>query len=786
MTVRHRPHRLAPAALAATAVLLGLVAAPAHADPPPPPAAAGVTALAPTPPMGFNNWNSTHCRPEFNETMIKGVADTLVAKGLRDAGYRYVNLDDCWALPQRNAAGDLVPDPVRFPSGIKALADYVHAKGLKFGIYSSAGTRTCDVQGFPGGLGNERRDAALWASWGVDYLKYDNCHNNGVDARQRYRAMAEALRATGREILLSVCEWGENAPWEWAGEYGSAWRTTGDIADTWDSMLGIARRNQELAPYARPGAWNDPDMLEVGNGGMTDTEYRTHFSLWSQMAAPLLIGSDLRTATPATLEILTNREVIAVNQDPLGRQGTVVSRSGGLVVMTKPLADGGRSVTLTNETAAARTVTTTAEAIGLGGSASYTLRDLWTRQNRTTADTIAATVPAHGTVMYRVTPGEPVPPPHGLSRVGDLRRLSADSNWGPVERDRSNGEQAPGDGRPLTVGGTAYARGLGVHAPSTIGYHLGGACRNPHRGRGCGRRDDGGRLGGLPRTAGRRGGRRQRAAHRERPAAAAHRRPHRRPRAAARGDRRRRRLPLGPRRLGRAHPRLRPGPGGRYPGAQHSALVVGGGRLGSGGTRPQQRRTGGGRRPPPHRRRHRDRRRPRHARAQRHHVLPRWRLHPAHHRRRCGRRDGAGRLGGLPGPPRRGRGRRQRTPHRRRPRQDTDGGPQRRARTPPRRHGRRGRHDVRPRRLARSPARLPLTPVRTGPGTVPGTRGLRPRGPGPAPVGLRHRPPRTDCHAPDFPPSGSPAPGEDGTVPHEGAVPGAYPPGTVRSHRPCR
>ncbi|WP_197355998.1 NPCBM/NEW2 domain-containing protein, partial [Streptomyces clavuligerus] len=443
-----------------------------------PPAAAGVTALAPTPPMGFNNWNSTHCRPEFNETMIKGVADTLVAKGLRDAGYRYVNLDDCWALPQRNAAGDLVPDPVRFPSGIKALADYVHAKGLKFGIYSSAGTRTCDVQGFPGGLGNERRDAALWASWGVDYLKYDNCHNNGVDARQRYRAMAEALRATGREILLSVCEWGENAPWEWAGEYGSAWRTTGDIADTWDSMLGIARRNQELAPYARPGAWNDPDMLEVGNGGMTDTEYRTHFSLWSQMAAPLLIGSDLRTATPATLEILTNREVIAVNQDPLGRQGTVVSRSGGLVVMTKPLADGGRSVTLTNETAAARTVTTTAEAIGLGGSASYTLRDLWTRQNRTTADTIAATVPAHGTVMYRVTPGEPVPPPHGLSRVGDLRRLSADSNWGPVERDRSNGEQAPGDGRPLTVGGTAYARGLGVHAPSTIGYHLGGACRS--------------------------------------------------------------------------------------------------------------------------------------------------------------------------------------------------------------------------------------------------------------------------------------------------------------------
>ncbi|MEU0392618.1 NPCBM/NEW2 domain-containing protein [Streptomyces sp. NPDC006208] len=428
--------------------------------------------------MGFNNWNSTHCRAEFNEAMVKGIADVFVSQGLKDAGYEYVNIDDCWALPDRDTAGNLVPDPVRFPNGIKAVADYVHSKGLKFGIYSSAGTKTCDVKGFPGGLGHERQDAELWASWGVDYLKYDNCNNSGVDARQRYKAMADALEATGRPIVYSICEWGENQPWKWAGEYGHAWRTTGDISDTWSSMINIARANQSLAPYAGPGAWNDPDMLEVGNGGMTDTEYRTHFSLWAQMAAPLLIGSDLRTASPATLEILRNTDVIAVDQDSLGRQGTVVSRSGGLLVMSKPLADGSRSVTLTNENISARTITTTVDAIGLGGASSYTLKDLWSRQTRTTTGTISASVPPHGTVMYRVTPGSPVPPPAGIHQLGDLPWTSAANGWGPVERHRSNGEQAAGDGRTLTIGGTTYAKGLGTHAASDITYHLGGICRS--------------------------------------------------------------------------------------------------------------------------------------------------------------------------------------------------------------------------------------------------------------------------------------------------------------------
>ncbi|MEU6852227.1 NPCBM/NEW2 domain-containing protein [Actinacidiphila alni] len=458
------------AALAATAaVSVQLAAAP--------PAAALDNGLALTPQMGFNNWNSTGCGTQFNEAMVKGIADLFVSEGLKDAGYTYVNLDDCWALPNRDASGNLVADPVRFPDGIKAVADYVHSKGLKFGLYSSAGTKTCNSAGFPGGLGHEQQDANLWASWGVDYLKYDNCNNNGVDAQQRYKAMGDALKATGRPILYSICEWGSNQPWNWAPAIGNSWRTTGDISDSWSSMIGIAHQNQQLAPYAKPGAWNDPDMLEVGNGGMTDTEYRTHFSLWSEMAAPLLIGSDIRSASAATLAILKNTDVIAVDQDPLGKQGTVVSSSGGKVVMSKPLADGGRAVTLTNENASAQTVSTTAQDIGVGGATSYALKDLWSKATSSTSGTISASVPAHGTVMFRVTPGSPVPPPTGLNQLSDLPWTSAVSAWGPVERDHSNGEQAAGDGKTLTIGGTTYAKGLGAHAPSDISYYLGKLCK---------------------------------------------------------------------------------------------------------------------------------------------------------------------------------------------------------------------------------------------------------------------------------------------------------------------
>ncbi|WP_328498112.1 NPCBM/NEW2 domain-containing protein [Streptomyces sp. NBC_00414] len=363
--------------------------------------------LALTPPMGFNNWNSTHCRAEFDEEMVKGIADIFVEKGLKDAGYEYVNLDDCWALPARDANGKLVPDPVRFPGGIEAVADYVHAKGLKLGIYTSAGTKTCNDAGFPGALGHEYSDAQQFADWGVDYLKYDNCNNQGVDAKLRYTTMRDALKAasqtTGRPIVYSICEWGENKPWEWAADVGHLWRTTGDISDNWGSMLSIMKQNLPLAQHAGPGRWNDPDMLEVGNGGMTDTEYRTHFSMWSIMAAPLLIGSDLRSASDATFDILDNKEVIAVDQDPLGKQGAVLSSEGGRWVVAKEMKDGSRAVALFNETGSPQRIATSAKAVGLPEADAYTLRDLWRHKSYNTAGAISATVPAHGTVLVRVS-----------------------------------------------------------------------------------------------------------------------------------------------------------------------------------------------------------------------------------------------------------------------------------------------------------------------------------------------------------------------------------------------
>ncbi|MGQ4484998.1 NPCBM/NEW2 domain-containing protein [Streptomyces sp. SAS_281] len=413
--MRHLPSRPTRAirprvlgALAAGLLCTAGVVAPAAAHAPAPAPAAGIRAangLALTPPMGFNNWNSTHCRAEFDEAMVKGIADIFVEKGLKDAGYEYVNLDDCWAVPERDAEGKLVADPVRFPHGIKAVADYVHAKGLKLGIYTSAGTRTCDSVGLPGALGHEYSDARQFADWGVDYLKYDNCNNQGVDAKERYTTMRDALVATGRPIVYSICEWGQNKPWEWAAELGNLWRTTGDINDSWGSMLSIMKQNLPLAAAAGPGHWNDPDMLEVGNGGMTDTEYRTHFSMWSVMAAPLLIGSDLRTASQETFDILSNEEVIAVDQDPLGRQGEVLSSEGGRWVVAKEMKDGSRAVALFNETGSAQRISTTAAAVGLPHASGYTVRDLWEHTTRNTAGALSATVPAHGTVLLRVAAG---------------------------------------------------------------------------------------------------------------------------------------------------------------------------------------------------------------------------------------------------------------------------------------------------------------------------------------------------------------------------------------------
>jgi alpha-galactosidase len=440
------------------------------------PAQALENGLARTPPMGFNNWNTTHCRAEFNEKMVMDMADIFVNRGLKDVGYEYVNIDDCWAKTTRNTQGNLEPDPVRFPRGIKFVADYVHSKGLKFGIYTSAGTKTCNTAGFPGGLNNEQRDANLFASWGVDYLKYDNCNNQGVDARQRYTKMRDALAATGRPIVFSICEWGQNQPWTWAQNVGNLWRTTGDINDSYTKMVDIFKRNLPLAQYAKPGAWNDPDMLEVGNGGMTPTEYRSHFSLWAIMAAPLLIGSDLRKVSTENFTTLLNKDVIDVDQDKLGIQGKQISLSANKYVISKPLSNGDYAVALFNNNSSAQTISTTASAIGIGSSSSYNLKDLWSKATRSTTGAISASVPAHGTVMYRVSKGVRTPPSAGTHQVSDLSWDTATSGWGPVEKDRSNGNQTAGDGRTLTINGATFAKGLGVHAVSEISFYLGRAC----------------------------------------------------------------------------------------------------------------------------------------------------------------------------------------------------------------------------------------------------------------------------------------------------------------------
>jgi alpha-galactosidase len=372
--------------------------APAATAAPPP------AVLAATPPMGFNNWNAFGC--DVSETLIKETADKLVSSGLAALGYRYVNIDDCWALRERGADGRLVPDPAKFPSGVKGLADYVHGKGLKLGIYGDAGTKTC--AGYPGSLGHEDLDARTWADWGVDYLKYDNCNNQSdgsqADYIRRYTAMRDAIDKTGHAMVYAICEWGTSQPWLWGKGVGQLWRTTGDVNDEWPSLRSIIEKNVPLAPYAGPGHWNDPDMMEIGNGGMTGTEYRTHMSMWAMMAAPLLIGTDVRTASPATLAILGNKEIIAVDQDRLGVQGAVVVNENGLMVLDKPLANGDHAIALYNSTDALATVSVPARATGLPRASAYSLRDLWRGDVLQARNTIAAAVPAHGTVVYRVRP----------------------------------------------------------------------------------------------------------------------------------------------------------------------------------------------------------------------------------------------------------------------------------------------------------------------------------------------------------------------------------------------
>ncbi|MBM9503001.1 glycoside hydrolase family 27 protein [Actinacidiphila acididurans] len=383
-----------------------------------PRAAALGNGLAPTPQMGFNDWNAYGCN--VSESLIKSTALAMHNNGMQTAGYSYVNIDDCWMTHSRDAAGRLVPDPAKFPDGISGTASYVHSLGLKLGIYEDAGTATC--AGYPGSLGHETTDAQTFASWGVDYLKYDNCNNTGVPAQTRYTAMRDALASTGRPILFSLCNWGQENVWTWGAGVGNSWRTTGDINASFSSMLSIFHSNVGLASYAGPGHWNDPDMLEVGNGSLTAAESQSEFSLWAEMAAPLIAGTNVASASAATLSVLTNSRVIAVDQDSLGKQGTMVSTSNGLDVLAKPLANGDVSVALFNETGSAATISTTAAAIGKTGSSGYTLTDLWSGAVSSTAGTISASVPAHGTAMYRVAGGSSG---GGTSATGEIHAVGA-------------------------------------------------------------------------------------------------------------------------------------------------------------------------------------------------------------------------------------------------------------------------------------------------------------------------------------------------------------------------
>jgi alpha-galactosidase len=370
-------------------------------------AAAQQNGVAATPPMGWNSWN--HFAEKVNDSVVRAAADAMVSSGMRDAGYIYVNIDDTWES-QRDANG-VIHTNEKF-TDMKALADYVHSKGLKLGIYSSPGAKTC--AGFEGSLGHEEQDAKTYAEWGIDYLKYDLCsfrdvmktaptpeaaHRMMIDA---YTKMRDVLAKTGRPIVYSLCQYGNDAVWRWGASVGgNLWRTTGDIGDRYASMSEIGFSQAGLSQFAGPGHWNDPDMLEVGNGGMKPDEYRTHMSLWAILAAPLLAGNDLATMTPETIAMLTNKDVIAIDQDRLGKQGDRVAAEGPLEIWAKPLADGSKAVALFNRHPQAMQMKVDFQQVGFTGAVK--VRDVWAARDIGSLQSYQTVVPGHGVVLLRVS-----------------------------------------------------------------------------------------------------------------------------------------------------------------------------------------------------------------------------------------------------------------------------------------------------------------------------------------------------------------------------------------------
>ena len=377
--------------------------------------------LAPTSPMGWNSWNTF--QTNISEQLVKGIADVMVSSGMKDAGYTYLVLDDGWMAMERDPkTGDLVPDPKKFPNGLKPVIDYVHSKGLKFGLYNCAGTKTC--AGYPGTRGYEYQDARFYASLGTDYLKFDWCNTEGINAKEAYTTMSKALKTAGRPIVFSLCEWGNNQPWLWAEPVGQLWRTTGDITAQFDGIksygnwhangvMTIVDMQDSLRKYAGPNHWNDPDMLEVGNG-LTPAQNRSHFSLWAMLAAPLIAGNDLTKMSAETKSVLTNKDVIAINQDLLGIQGFRYSNKDSIQTWFKPLTNNEWAVCFVNRSSVAKQLDFNWQNESVidnlynksldAKSTTYRLRDLWTKKDvGTTKTPVKTTIQPYDVLMLRLT-----------------------------------------------------------------------------------------------------------------------------------------------------------------------------------------------------------------------------------------------------------------------------------------------------------------------------------------------------------------------------------------------
>ena len=377
--------------------------------------------LALTPPIGWNSWNTFQVN--ISDELVRGIADKIVSSGMKDAGYTYLVLDDGWMAMERDSVtGNLVPDPKKFPNGMKMLVDYVHSKGLKFGLYNCAGTKTC--AGYPGTRGYEYQDARYYASLGIDYLKFDWCNTDSINAIEAYTTMSKALKAAGRPIVFSLCEWGTNKPWLWAENVGELWRTTGDISAIFDGYLDHGTWKQQgvmpivdlqigLRKFAGPGHWNDPDMLEVGNG-MTANEDKTHFSMWCMLAAPLIAGNDLRKMSRETESILTNKEVIAVNQDKLGIEGFKYIDKDSLEEWVKPLANDNWAVCFLNRSQAPVQVNfnwkeeiindTLFKKTLNANTQTYKIRNLWSHSMQgDTQKPFVAMLPSHDVIVVRLS-----------------------------------------------------------------------------------------------------------------------------------------------------------------------------------------------------------------------------------------------------------------------------------------------------------------------------------------------------------------------------------------------